>query len=146
MNDRAVSVALDYMLMLMIATVVLAGVVTVSGVLIGDQVDRGIEDELKATGESLAADLQDVERLVNTSAATESNLTLETKLPRHVSGESYRISYNASTSTLVLATTNPDIEVRVPVAVDRVESTPRPISGGPVTIASTNGSIEVTEA
>lgn len=143
MTDRGVSVTLDYILMLMIGTVLLASVVTVSGILIGDQVDRGIEDELTAAGESLAGDVQAVERLYNASDDPNTSLELDVELPRHVSGESYSISYNATDETLTLAVAEPDISVSISVAASRVESTDNAFRGGPVTIVAEDGSITV---
>lgn len=143
MSDRGVSVTLDYIMMLMIATVLLAGVVSVSGFLIDQQVDRGIEDEMTATGEKLAADVQSVEQLVNASNTSETTVQLEVDLPNHVSGERYRISYNESTGEFTLATSSPDIDVQIPVQSDRLVSTEDAISGGEVVIVAENGSIEV---
>ncbi len=145
MTDRAVSVTLDYIIMLMIATVVLAGVASVAGTLINDQVDRGIEGELEVTGESLAADIQDVERLVNTSGSGSVQLDLETRLPDHVSGERYTIDIGTD-GTIVLSTENPDVEVTVEVASGLLESTSDSLTGGPMNLTADENSIVVTEA
>lgn len=146
MTDRAVSVTLDYILMLMIATVLLASVVTASGIIIDQQVERSVENELLTTGEALAGDIQNVERIVNSSDEKATTLVLEIELPRHVSGEQYYVSINASKGEIVLVSPNPDIEVTVPVASDRLNATSEDISGGPVIIEAVDGSIEVRSA
>lgn len=146
MTDRAVSVTLDYIILLMIATVLLAGVVTVSATLIDDQVDRGMDGELSATGETLAADIQDVERLVNTTNVSSTELELESTLPRLASGEGYTIAVAEGGEALRLEARERDISVRTPVASDRLQATDGSLRGGPVRIVVTDGSIEVIEA
>ena len=143
MSDRAVSVALDYIIMLMIATVMLAGIVAVSGTLIDTQVDSGIENELAATGESLAADIQDVERLYNSSGESSSELQLTTDIPDRVGGVTYSIAYNDSTGYLVLATTNPEIIVEVPVASELLFLEGTLGSQNDIVIEATDGMLEV---
>lgn len=143
MGDRGVSVTVDYIILLMVATVVLAGVVTVSATLIGDQLDRGVEQELEVTGESLAADLQEVERMVNSSDVNETSLTLAVDLPPRVSGERYSLTVDNATNELVLEAAGPDVVVTVPFVTDRLLGTDEPLPGGPVTIVAEDGTIEV---
>lgn len=143
MNERAVSVALDYILMLMVATIVLAGVTAVAGTLIDDQVDRGVEDELRATGQTLATDVQDVERLANTTNTDDTEIQLRSDLPGHVSGERYTIAVEGT--ELVLTAPRLDVEVRVGVATDRLVTTSEPVAGGPVTLRLSGEDIEVIE-
>lgn len=146
MTDRAVSVTLDYILLLMIAVVVLAGVTTVSASMIDSQVDSGMHDELMATGEKLAADIQDVERLVNASddGTTQETLELQVDLPRQVSGESYVIRIGADGDQLELSGTSRDVEVTVSVSSGRLGPTEQSIPGGAVMISLTeDGDIEV---
>lgn len=145
MSDRGVSVALDYIIMLMIATVMLAGIVAVSGTLIDSQVDSGIENELAATGESLAADIQDTERLYNSSADGDPHVRLTAELPDRVGGVTYAISYNESTGELQLWTTSPEKHVTVPVAADRLIIPETIHSNRDIVIESTGeGDLEVS--
>lgn len=142
MSDRGVSVTLDYIMMLMIATVLLAGIVAISGSLIDGQVDRGVESELSTTGESLAADIQDVERLYNASQDNTS-ITLARELPGHVGGHSYTIAVNETGEEIILRAADPDVSVSVPVASNWLNETDSPVTGGSVVIEAEDGSIEV---
>lgn len=146
--DRAVSVTLSYVLMLAIATVVLASVLFVSGDVIDGQVDRALEEELTATGESLAADLQTAERLVNASGdVNETTLMLESRLPRKVSGVRYEVTVDGAAQELTLSTTRPEAEVVVPFRAERVSDAEHSVSGGPVEIVLTDeDELEVREA
>lgn len=148
MTDRAVSVTLDYVILFAIAAVVLAGVATVSGAMISGQVESGVENELEATGERLAADIQDVERLVNTTDPENTTLRLESDLPRHVSGENYRITIGENGDELILYAPSPGIEVTTPVAAGLLNESAGSISGGAVVIEYDDGEehIEVREA
>lgn len=145
MTDRGVSVALDYIMLLMIATVMLAGVVAVAGSLIDDQVERGVENEMEVTGESLAADIQEVERLANATDTQNTTIELTVSLPSHVSGEAYTIGIDNG-DTLVLESTGTDIRVKVPVAAERLVGDSDAIPGGDIRLKVVDGRIEVTEA
>lgn len=144
MTDRGVSVTLNYVILFAIAAVVLVGVATVSGSMISGQVEDGVTNELEVTGERLAADIQDTERLVNASDASETELTVTTTLPVHVSGERYDISVLDS-GELRLEAPDPGISVQIPVAADRLVSTDGTIRGGTVqlTYDRETGQIEV---
>ena len=133
MTDRGVSVTLDYVILFAIAAVVLVGVATVSGSMISNQVESGVENELDATGERLAADIQDVERLVNSSDPDETHLSLTSELPNHVSGERYTITVSTE-GELVLEASTPGIRVQTPVAADRLAPSNESVPGGTVVI------------
>ena len=142
MTERAVSVTLDYILMLMIATVLFAGIVSVSGILIDGQVEAGLHDELTATGEKLAADIQDVERLYIASGS-EASINLTSQLPAHVGGHQYSITVDETGEALELATSNPDVVVIIPIAATQVSASEAAVPGGTVTIVAQDDVIEV---
>lgn len=148
MTDRGVSVALDYIILLMIATVMLAGVVAVSASLIDSQVDRGVENELKITGESLAGEVQEVEGLANATDTNETTIERTVELPDHVGGTAYRIEIVDDGGTIELSATGSDHTVTVPVAAQRLAPTDDAIPGGTVRIELTedDGTIEVKAA
>ena len=143
MTDRAVTVTLDYILMLMIATVLLAGILTISGSLIDAQVSQGVESELGAAGESLAVDLQEVQRLVGATEDDSTSLKHVPALPIHVSGYSYTIAIDDDGSTIVLEAVRPGTSVRVSTATTDVQPTDGSIRSTDVTIVVANGDIEV---
>lgn len=145
--DRGVSVTLSYVLMLAIATVVLASVLFVSADVIDGQVDRALEEELTATGESLAADIQNAERLVNVSDdVNDTSLSLESRLPRQVSGVRYEVTVDGAAQELRLTTTRPAAEVVVPFRAERVSEDTHTVAGGRVEIVLTDeNELEVRE-
>lgn len=139
-RNRAISVTLDYVLMLSIAMIVLASVVFLSGHVVDGQLNQGAEEELTATGESLAADLETAARLTEVGEE-DTSVRFQTDLPRQVSGSSYDISVREN--ELELTSTNPDQSVTVPVAVDAIEETE--VRGGPLVIELVDGQLEVSE-
>lgn len=146
--DRAVSVTLSYVLMLAIATVVLASVLFVSADVIDGEVDRALEEELTATGESLAADIQTAEQLVNASGdVNATTMTLESRLPDKVSGVRYEVTIDGNAQELTLSTTQPEAEVVVPFRAALVTDDEHTVPGGRVEIVLTDADeLEVRES
>lgn len=146
--ERGVSIALDYIIMLGIATVVLASVTFIAGEVIDTQHDRAIEEELTATGETLAADIQSAERLANSSGDAEnSTVELTTQLPNLVGGASYSITVNGSAQELHLITTRPAVEIIVPFTGELVLEEEQVVNGGTVEIVlNGDGNLEVKNA
>lgn len=142
MNERGISVTLDYILMLMIATILLAGIVAVSGSLIDGQVDQGIDSELRTAGETLAVELQEVQRLVSASDDETTIVSHTPTLPTHVSGHTYTIAIDDG-STILLEADRPGTTVRVSTAASDLQPTDEPVRAGDVRIAVTGGTIKV---
>ncbi|WP_324662756.1 DUF7266 family protein [Haloarcula sediminis] len=146
MSDaRAVSTTLSYVLALAIATVLITGIIVAGGSYVDSQREQVIRDELTVTGQQLAADIERADRLVR-AADTDGDVTVRTNQSssNSVTGAPYRITLDSSTDTLVLNTTNPDVTVRVGLAVE-TPLAERTILGGDVQVRYTGSKLEVRD-
>jgi len=117
-DDRAVSVAVGYVLSLGIATLLFSVLLIGGSGMIESQTRTVTHDELSVTGQQLAADLSGADRLVraNVSDGNESKtLRLRTDLPERTAAGSYtiEISHDDTEGTIELRSTSPDVVVRV---------------------------------
>lgn len=139
MTDRAVSVTVNYVLTLTIATLLLSGLVVSAGGIIESESERAIQSELEVLGQKLAADIESADRLatINETENTEVvSVEIETRLPTRVAGTEYTITVNETAGDLELQTTGPDVEVSVEFRI-RDETNvefEQPIRGGDVLI------------
>lgn len=139
MTDRAVSVTVNYVLTLTIATLLLSGLVVSAGGIIESESERAIQSELEVLGQKLAADIESADRLatINETEDTEvESVEIETRLPTWVAGTGYTITVNETERNLELQTTSPDVEVSVEFRI-RDETNvefEQPIRGGDVLI------------
>lgn len=145
-DDRGVSVTLNYVILLAVATTVLvASVIVVSGVL-DSQLNHAVQDELTVTGESLASELEQTDRLYRANEEDTTTLTVERPLPTHISGRSYRIIVNGTDQELTLRTIRPDTSVTIAINATTLAPEENSIRGGPVEIALVDDELEVREA
>ncbi len=143
-DDRAVSVTLNYIILLGIATAMLVGMTMVVGSLVDSQVNHAVQDELTVTGESLATELEQADRLVR-SADDPSTISITKDLPTHISQRSYRIEVNGSEDVITLSTTRPANEIRVSFNASTFADDSWDLRGGPVEIILVDGELEVRE-
>lgn len=118
-DDRAVSVAVGYVLSLGIATLLFSVLLIGGSGLIESQTRTVTHDELSVTGQQLAADLSGADRLVRAGGGGDvSNVALQTDLPNSVAAGGYTIEItytNASdTGTIELRSSSPEVVVEVP--------------------------------
>jgi len=118
-DDRAVSVAVGYVLSLGIATLLFSVLLIGGSGLIESQTRTVTHDELSVTGQQLAADLSGADRLVRAGGGGDvSNVALQTDLPNSVAAGGYTIEItytNASdTGTIELRSSSPEVVVSVP--------------------------------
>lgn len=142
-SERGISVTLDYVLMLSIATVVLASVIFASGHVIDAQVDRGVESEMTATGEALAAEFHTVDRLVH-AGGSDTTVAVTVELPDHVSGTGYVITIDPDDRELRLRSEDPERTVTVPLRSGTLPSEQIEVSGGILLIEYSTETVEVT--
>lgn len=135
MTERAVSTALNYVLVLSITTVLISGLFIATGDFVADQRERAIESELDVLGNRIAADMAATDRLAQ-AASGDPIVRLRTQLPERVAETSYRVEIRNGVSDtgpydiqIVLSTTDPDVTVtaRVKTRTDVAETT---LSGG----------------
>lgn len=143
-DERAVSVTATYALNLAIATVLIAGLLTVTGDLVEDRRGEAIRSELTVVGNRVAADLMSADRLAG--AGTDSaDVRIETTLPGRVGGSHYTLAVNATTaeSHLRLRSVDPRLTVTVPFENGTAVRNGT-VAGGDVTIAlADDGRLEV---
>lgn len=143
MTDRGVSVALNYVLSLAIATVIVSGLLFAAGDIVGDRQEAVVRGELRVVGEQIASSLASADRLARTGGET---VALEVATPDRVGGLGYTITIDPTESEVVLATSDPSVVVSVPYrSVTTVLASET--TGGDVEIVLTvGGELEVRSA
>ena len=134
-DRRAVSVTVGYILMLSVAALLLGVVLTGAGGLMETQSQQVISDELTVVGNQLASNIHEADRLAVVGAADaesssdEPTVELTVRLPQQVAGTGYLVEIDRE--TIVLSTSNPDVEVtvRYPETDTTLASTDR-VAGG----------------
>lgn len=146
MTDRAVSVTVNYVMTITIATLLVSGLAVSAGGLIESQSERAIESELEVLGQQLAADVESADRLATVAEGNDAEVRIESGLPTRVAGTGYDIT--VAESELVLRSTDPMVSVTVPVTVTNDLSEERTIRGGNVVVRWSAGTerLEVKSA
>lgn len=146
--DRAVTTVLNYAILLVVVTLLVATLfLGVSG-FTTDQQERAIGSQLVTVGNSLAGDVTTADRLVrtaNTSASTE--VRVHSDLPRTVGASQYRVnvtSLGGDRYEIVLRSTDPEVRRTVTVR-STVGVEGGPVSGGTLVIEydSTRGTLVI---
>lgn len=159
MTDRGVSVAVNYTMTLMIATLLIGGLIAASGGLIERQTEGAIYEELDVVGQTLAANLMSADRLatvghqdaavVDGFDVSDIDVEISTTLPDRVAGVSYSIHMNVSDEgdgEITLHTESPAVEATVPFVVQNMEAYNETVRGGDVKIYTVDGDLQVKEA
>ena len=117
-DDRAVSVAVGYVLGLGIATLLFSALLIGGSGLVESQTQTVTHDQLSVTGQQLAADLSGADRLVRAGGGGDvSNASLQTDLPNSVAAGGYTIEITYTeddTGTIELRSSSPEVVVSVP--------------------------------
>lgn len=152
-DRRGVSTTIAYVLSLVMATLLIAGLVTSAGGFVEDERQRVVRTELGVIGQQLGDDLSATDRLA--AAGTASTVRVESDLPRTVAGDQYRIrvesTATAGTYRLVLSSDTTDVTVEVLFTTryrpgGPAVETPRTVDGGRLTVVADPGRpIEVTD-
>lgn len=134
MTDRAVSVTVNYVMTITIATLLLSGLVVSAGGLIESQSEEAIRSELDVLGQQLAADIGSTDRLAAVAEGNNDEVRIESALPTRVAGTGYTI--DVAGDTIVLRTTDPEVSVSVQFTVSdgTAVETERTVRGGNVLI------------
>lgn len=150
-DDRAVSVAVGYVLTLAIGAVLLSGIVIGIGGVVDSQSERVVRGDLAVIGQTTVANLESADRLARAAevdrpaGADAANVSVEVDLPTRLAGRPYRIAVGDDAVTL--RTDDPVAVAEIPhvAALPVAESTVR---GGPIRIRydSGTGRLEVTAA
>lgn len=134
MTDRAVSVTVNYVMTITIATLLLSGLVVSAGGLIESQSEEAIRSELDVLGQQLAADIGSTDRLAAVAEGNNDEVRIESALPTRVAGTGYTI--DVAGDTIVLRTIDPEVSVSVQFTVSdgTAVETERTVRGGNVLI------------
>ena len=90
-TDRAVSITVNYVIVLGITAVLVSGLLVGAGGYVQDQRTSVVREELTVVAEQLAAGISDADRLARADAQSRS-VRVGVTLPARVAGESYRIT------------------------------------------------------
>lgn len=144
-DERAVSITVGYVLNLSVAALLISGLLVAGGGLIEGQTQQVTRDELAVTGQMLAEELSNADRLARAGESTPSTLSIRVDLPPRTASGGYaiEIEHTGPEGTIELRTTIPAVSVKIPfrseTGVDEVT-----VDGGPVRIEYAGGSMEVT--
>lgn len=141
MTDRGVSVTVNYVLGLMVATLLITGLLYATGDMVGDRRESTTRGELRVVGEQMATDLATADRLAQTGAT---DVIIRVSAPDRINGEGYSVSLNATNRQIVVETVDQDVVVSVPVSNTTPVSTSS-ARGGDVVIVLTGGADEALE-
>lgn len=145
-TDRGVSVTLSYVILLGVATTMLIAAFTVVSGMVDSQMNHAVQDELTVIGQSLSGDIERADRLYRSTDDNASTIELESRLPSHVSGKTYRVVVNGTSQELTLRTITPDTAITVPINATSLATANRSLTGGPIEIVLENDALEVREA
>lgn len=139
MTDRAVSVTLNYVLGLAIATLLIGGLLIATGDVVGDRRESAIRGELEVVGQRVSSGLETADRLNRSGGGT---VELRVSAPERVAGESYTIEVDASRRVVVLETEDPAVSVEVPFRNETAVAGST-VDGGTVEVVRDGGELEV---
>lgn len=143
MTDRGVSVTLNYVLSLAIATLLISGLLFAAGNVVGDRRESVVRAEMQVVGERISSGLAMADRLARTGSNT---VVVEVSAPRRIAGEDYSIEVNATSREVVLRTADPTVVVRVPVRNETAIAASEANGGRVEVVLSAGGELEVRSA
>ena len=146
-DSRGVSVTVNYALNLVIATLLVAGVLTATGGMVEDRRESAIRTELSVVGKRLAADLMATDRLAQVArdGASDSTVAVSVSLPERVAASRYEVRVDTSPAQLVLVSDDPEVTVTVAFRHDTPVA-PTTVPGGDLRIELSDGELVVTSA
>lgn len=148
-NDRAVSTALDYVILLGILTVLISVIVVGATDYVKGQREEVVRSDLTVQGNRLAADLTRVDALAGT-VGSGGAVSVQSPLDDQVNHQHYRVFVESAspgnTYALTLESADPAISVTVRVRTRHPVETGT-FSGGELLLSydPTSGTLEVTD-
>ena len=142
MNNRGVSVTVNFALTLVVATMLLSTLMFAAGSLVDTQQDRTVRTELRVIGERLAASLMTADRLVETGA---DKVVIRTEAPNSVGSVGYEVEMNVSSdkSEIIMEPSGTLSTVTVQF-VNKTNVEPTVVQGGDTKVVlADSGSLEV---
>ena len=144
MTDRALSVTVNYVMSIGIATILLSALIVSTGASIETRREEAIRSELDVVGERLAASIESADRL---ALAGGEEVDVAVQLPDRVAGKPYEITVDPGpgSSDLLLETGDPGVTVTVGFS-NTTTVEPSTVRGGTVRVVlAADGDLEVRE-
>lgn len=111
-DTRAVSTQVGYVLSIAIIAILMAGLISSTGELVTETTHQGIQTELHITGDRLAGQIMEVDRILAASGKSPS-IILTANIPDQTSNGLFTLSYK--NSSLVLKSTQSEVTVSIPL-------------------------------
>lgn len=137
-GDRSVSVALNYVIVLGITTVLITGLLIAGSTFVEDNREQVIDSELAVIGNHIAGNLEQVDRLVNASRTNVGDdpdvAYINQSFQQQVTGTSYNVKVvDGDPPRVVLTSANPSVTVEVNATV-RNDVQQTAVGGGAISI------------
>lgn len=148
-DDRALSTALGYVLLLAVATLLVSGLLITTGSYVDGQRDRTAREGLSIAGQQAAGAIETADRLVASSEADPSTLVVTQRLPRRIAGTGYTLAVNVTggDTVLELSPARPGAEPSDTVVIPMATGTPvdeTRVQGGRIEVTYTGTELAVT--
>jgi hypothetical protein len=146
MTERGVSIAINYVLGIAIAMVLLTGLLFGTAQFVSSQNDQVSREEMRVVGQRIAAEIQQADRLV-TAGGPSPTVSLEVDVPDRITGSPYTVQTVERSSptrhfvTVNSSQTDSSAAVRVPTSTDVRDGASA--TGGALTIEFDTGSAEL---
>ena len=116
-DDRGISITLNYVLVLGISATLVAGLLVAGGTFVEDQREGVIEEEMNGVGNHIAGDIEQVDRMVQVGVTKPDQAVINQTFQRTVSGTTYNVELESSPDQVVLTSNSPSVTVEIPVTV-----------------------------
>lgn len=147
MDDRGVSMPLQYALLVSIIALLAGGLFVTTGGFVENQRTDAVEHGLEVVGARLATDIAAADRLADDLDGTGS-LDLAVETPNTVAGSTYVVTVTpiegTDSSEIILESGDTDVKVTVEISTTHPVTTSS-VAGGDVTISYDGTSLEVRD-
>ena len=118
-NDRSVSFAVNYVLVIAITAVLITGIIIAGGSFVEDQREQVIAGEMRIIGNHVAGNLEQVDRYVRAGLGPPSDAYINQSFGTDVTGSTWSVELDerGGTSQVVVNSTRPEVSVRVNTTV-----------------------------
>lgn len=147
MNDRAVSTAVSYVLVVSLALVLTTGLIFGTESLIQGERENTVRQQLEVVGQQLAGTVMTVDRFNETEAVPESAAVTRT-FPNRIAGSQYQVGVlvddpDSGRYTIYLDAVDTSVNVTVPVRQVDTDLRSTRVNGGTLRIEYVHASQEV---
>jgi len=116
-NDRSVSFAVNYVLVIAITAVLITGIIIAGGSFVEDQREQVIAGEMRIIGNHIAGNLEQVDRYARAGPTSEAYINQSFGTDVTGSTWSVELDERGGTSQVVVNSTRPEVSVRVNTTV-----------------------------